>query len=68
MAVAKDNLDLQLLRRRAGVDQIALAAAMGVHQATLSRFETGRLQELPGGRGRSDYMAALAALEQRGAA
>lgn len=63
-----DNLDLQLIRRRAGVDQIDLALYMGVHQGTLSRFETGRIQRLPGDRGRSDYLQALAALEQRGAA
>lgn len=63
-----DNLDLQLLRRRAGVDQIELALYLGVHQGTLSRFETGRIQQLPGGRGRPDYLHALAALEQRGAA
>lgn len=56
---AKDHLDLQLKRRRAGVEQIALAAELGIHQGTLSRFEVGRLEKLPGGRGRKEYLTAL---------
>ena len=57
--VPTDNFDLQLLRKRAGVEQEELALALGVHPGTLSRFETGKRTDLPGGRGRGEYAEAL---------
>ena len=54
-----DNLDLQLLRRRASIEQEQLAQELGVHPGTLSRFETGKRTDLPGGRGREEYLAEL---------
>lgn len=61
----RDQLDLQLRRRRAGIDQISLAAALGVAQGTLSRFETGRRSDLPGGRGRKEYIETLDKLQAK---
>lgn len=39
--MAKDNLDLQLRRRRAGLKQEDLATELGVPQNRVSRFESG---------------------------
>lgn len=54
-----DNLDLQLRRRRLGIHQDKLAAELDVHSTTLSRFETGKRADLPGGRGRAEVTAAI---------
>lgn len=64
----QDHLDLQLQRQRAGVEQLTLAAELGVHQGTLSRFERGRRHDLPGGRGEKEYLEALHRLVERTAA
>lgn len=50
----------RLLRERAGLTQAALARALGVHRAVLSRWETGerRPRDVRG------YLDALARLER----
>jgi transcriptional regulator with XRE-family HTH domain len=52
----------RLLRERAGLSQAALARALGVHRAVLSRWETGERTPRDG-RG---YLDALARLERVG--
>jgi len=59
MQSATDNLDLQLLRKRAGITQEEIAEAFGTSASTISKFETGRLTELPDGSSRSEYEAAI---------
>lgn len=59
MQAYTDNLDLQLLRKRAGITQEEIAEAFGTSASTISKFETGRLTELPDGSARSEYEAAI---------
>ena len=63
-----DNLDLMLLRKRAGLDQAALGRKLSCSQSAISEFEHGKRDALPDGSGREDYLAALERLSEGDAA
>lgn len=59
-----DNLDLQLRRKRVGLNQRAVAKALGLTRpAYISDFENGH-SCLPHGLDRKDYEAVLTAAEK----
>lgn len=67
----RDNLDLQVQRKRAGITQDQMAVLMETSPSSISKFETGRLEVLPNGKGRAEYAEVLeqqAAASTRGAA
>lgn len=60
----KDNLDLQMRRKRLRVLQHEVAERLGLaRDADVSEFELGKRATLPHGKGRADYERVLDQLE-----
>lgn len=55
----KDNLDLSLQRRRAGVTQTEIADRLECSVPAVSKFENGQTSHLPRALTREDYERAL---------
>lgn len=67
MAVATDNFDLQIRRKRLGLTQRDVMKALGLKRvAPISDFENGHRDDLPNDKGRPEYEAYLSALEKKG--
>lgn len=55
----RDNLDLQIARKRAGITQDQMAVLLETSPSSISKFETGRFALLPNGKGREEYVEVL---------
>ena len=65
MFLAANNLDLRKRRKRLGISLDELGAELEVDISGISRFERGFRVDLPHGKGRADYEAALSRIEGR---
>lgn len=63
MLLTKDNKDLANRRQRVGANQPHVAHYFGFSFPELSKFETGRRDDLPRGHTRAEYEALLEKLE-----